>query len=300
MDEAEDIVDCMTRMRGDRQAFAVATVVRTEDATAAKAGAKAVIRADGTVIGWIGGGCAVGAARKAAAQALLDGKARLIRVRPQARAAEDALPGVEYYLNSCASGGVVELFIEPVLPKPALVIVGASPTAHALADLGRRLGFAVHVAALKEDLAGFEAADGRFEGFEIATLPRIAESFIVVATQGKRDREALAGALASPALHIAFVGSRRKAAVLIDALVAGGLDRAALARLKAPAGLDIGAATPEEISLSILAEIVQLRRRGAAAGEVSGEKCEHAKNPTPPGVEMNIPPDPSCKSAADL
>src|SRR5262245_52818408 len=155
MDETEDIADCMTRMRGDRQPFAVATVVRTEDATAAKAGAKAVIRADGTVIGWIGGGCAVGAARKAAAQALLDGKVRLIRVRPQARAAEDALPGVEYYINSCASGGVIELFIEPVLPKPALIVVGASPTAHALADLGRRVGFAVHVAALEEDLASF-------------------------------------------------------------------------------------------------------------------------------------------------
>jgi xanthine dehydrogenase accessory factor len=263
MDEAEDIVDCMTRMRGDRQPFAVATVVRTEDATAAKAGAKAVIRADGSVIGWIGGGCAVGAARKAAAQALLDGKARLIRVRPEARAAEDGLPGVEYYLNSCASGGLIELFIEPVLPRPALVVAGASPTARALAELGRRLGFAVYIAALKEDLAGFEVADDRLEGFDLAKLPRIAEAFVAVATQGKRDREALAGALASPAPYVAFVGSRRKAAVLTDALVAGGLARAALARLKAPAGLDIGAATPEEIALSILAEIVQLRRRGA-------------------------------------
>jgi xanthine dehydrogenase accessory factor len=278
MDEAEDVVDCMTRMRGDRQPFAVATVVRTENATAAKAGAKAVIRADGSVIGWIGGGCAVGAARKAAAQALLDGKARLIRVRPEGRAAEDALPGVEYYLNSCASGGLIELFIEPVLPRPALVVAGASPTARALAELGRRLGFAVHVAALKEDLAGFETADDRLEGFDLAKLPRIGEAFVVVATQGKRDREALAGALASPAPYVAFVGSRRKAAVLTDALVAGGLNRATLARLKAPAGLDIGAATPEEIALSILAEIVQLRRRGiigetAMAGADNAHDC---------------------------
>jgi xanthine dehydrogenase accessory factor len=278
MDEAEDIVDCMTRMRGDRQPFAVATVVRTEDATAAKAGAKAVIRADGSVIGWIGGGCAVGAARKAAAQALLDGKARLIRVRPQARAAEDALPGVEYYLNSCASGGVIELFIEPVLPRPALVVAGASPTARAVADLGRRLGFAVHVAALKEDLAGFDSADERLEGFELSRLPRIAEAFVVVATQGKRDREALAGALSSPATYVAFVGSRRKAAVLTDALVAGGLDRAVLARLKAPAGLDIGAATPEEIGLSILAEIVQLRRRGVVADEAVATGAEETRD----------------------
>jgi len=275
MDETEDIADCMTRMRGDRQPFAVATVVRTEDATAAKAGAKAVIRADGTVIGWIGGGCAVGAARKAAAQALLDGKVRLIRVRPQARAAEDALPGVEYYINSCASGGVIELFIEPVLPKPALIVVGASPTAHALADLGRRVGFAVHVAALEEDLASFALADERLDGFDLARLPRIADAFVVVATQGKRDREALAGALASPAGYVAFVGSRRKVAVLSEAMVEAGLDSAALSRLKAPAGLDIGASTPEEIALSVLAEIVQLRRRGVI-GEIAGTRARDA------------------------
>ena len=275
MDEIEDVEDCMTRMRGDRQPFAVATVVRTEDATAAKAGAKAVIRADGTVIGWIGGGCAVGAARKAAAQALLDGKVRLIRVRPETRAAEDALPGVEYYLNSCASGGVIELFIEPVLPKPALVVAGASPTAHALADLGRRMGFAVHVAALKEDLAGFASADERLEGFDLAKLPRIADAFVVVATQGKRDRDALTGALASPAGYVAFVGSRRKVAVLSEAMVEAGLDSAALSRLKAPAGLDIGASTPEEIALSVLAEIVQLRRRGVI-GEIAGTRARDA------------------------
>jgi len=275
MDEIEDVEDCMTRMRGDRQPFAVATVVRTEDATAAKAGAKAVIRADGTVIGWIGGGCAVGAARKAAAQALLDGKVRLIRVRPQARAAEDALPGVEYYINSCASGGVIELFIEPVLPKPALIVVGASPTAHALADLGRRVGFAVHVAALEEDLASFALADERLDGFDLARLPRIADAFVVVATQGKRDREALAGALASPAGYVAFVGSRRKVAVLSEAMVEAGLDSAALSRLKAPAGLDIGASTPEEIALSVLAEIVQLRRRGVI-GEIAGTRARDA------------------------
>src|SRR5262249_44682067 len=156
---------------------------------------------------------------KAAAQALLDGKVRLIRVRPETRATEDELPGVEYYLNSCASGGVIELFIEPVLPKPALVVAGASPTARALADLGRRMGFAVHVAAMKEDLAGFASADERLEGFDLAKLPRIADAFVVVATQGKRDRAALTGALASSAGYVAFVGSRRKAAVLSETLV---------------------------------------------------------------------------------
>jgi xanthine dehydrogenase accessory factor len=273
-----DIVDCMTAMRGDHQPFAVATVVRTEDATAAKAGARAVIRADGSVVGWVGGGCALAAARKAAASALLDGRTRMIRVRPAARAGEDSLPGVEYYVNSCASEGVIELFVEPVLPKPALLVAGASPTARALADLGSRLGFAVSVAALAEDLAAaFESADSRIPGFDLAGVPRLSEAFIVVATQGKRDREALRAALASPAPYVAFIGSRRKAAALCAGLAAEGMDVALLARLRSPAGLDLGAATPEEIALSVLAEITLVRRRGDQAVATIGRTAEAAE-----------------------
>jgi len=274
-----DIVDCMTAMRGDHQPFAVATVIRTEDATAAKAGARAVIRADGSVVGWIGGGCALAAVRKAASRALLDGKARMIRVRPAARAGEDSLPGVEYYVNSCASEGVIELFVEPVLPKPVLLVAGASPTARALADLGRRLGFAVSVAALADDLAPFDSADKLIAGFDLAGVPRLAEAFIVVATQGKRDRVALRAALASPAPYVAFIGSRRKAAILSADLAGEGLEPAMLARLRSPAGLDLGAATPEEIALSVLAEITLVRRRGdqaATAATVSASQCAAA------------------------
>ena len=276
MPETVDIVDCMTAMRGDHQPFAVATVVRTEDATAAKAGARAVIRADGSVVGWIGGGCALAAVRKAAARALLDGKARMIRVRPAARSGEDSLPGVEYYVNSCASEGVIELFVEPVLPKPVLLVAGASPTARALADLGRRLGFAVSVAALADDLAQFDSADSLVTGFDLAGLPRLAEAFIVVATQGKRDREALRAALASPAPYVAFIGSRRKAATLSVDLAAEGMEPAMLARLRSPAGLDLGAATPEEIALSVLAEITLVRRRGDQAAAPIGRRTDAA------------------------
>jgi xanthine dehydrogenase accessory factor len=276
MPETVDIVDCMTAMRGDHQPFAVATVIRTEDATAAKAGARAVIRADGSLVGWIGGGCALAAVRKAAAQALLDGKARMIRVRPAARSGEDSLPGVEYYVNSCASAGVIELFVEPVLPKPVLLVAGASPTARALADLGRRLGFAVSVAALADDLAPFDSADNLIAGFDLAGVPRLAEAFIVVGTQGKRDREALRAALASPAPYVAFIGSRRKAATLSGELAAEGMDAAALARLRSPAGLDLGAATPEEIALSVLAEITLVRRRGDHAVLPAGRHADAA------------------------
>ncbi len=191
-ERAEDIIDCMARMKGDGRPFALATVVRTEDATAAKAGAKAVVRSDGSVIGWVGGGCTLGAVRKAAAEALADGRARLIRVWPKERLDEaPGPPGVELHKSSCPSGGTVEVFVEPILPRPSLIVMGASPTARALGDLGRRSGFAVTLAALAEDQAGLAEADFRIDGFDLTRVPRAESSFVVVATQGKCDREAL-------------------------------------------------------------------------------------------------------------
>ena len=274
MSGADDIIDAMARLKGARQPFALATVVRTRGATAAKVGAKALVREDGSTLGWVGGGCVLGAARKAAGQALADGRARLIRVRsaPTALAGEVA----EEFKSGCPSGGAVEVFVEPVLPRPALLVAGGSPVARALCDLARRTGFAVTVAALPGDLEAFAEADGRIEGFAgIADSPAAAR-FVVVATQGRRDREALEAALAAPAPYVAFVGSRRKAAALTDQLAARGVDRARLAALRAPAGLDIGARGPEEIALSILAEIVQAHRAGAPAEPIEEEVIEGA------------------------
>jgi xanthine dehydrogenase accessory factor len=263
-DQSEDVIDCMARMKGDGQPFALATVVRTEDATSAKAGAKAVIRADGSVVGWIGGGCSQGAAKKAASQALLDGRPRLVHIYPKDRLPDTAeAEGVELHKSSCPSGGTIELFVEAILPRPCLIVAGASPTARALAGLGRHSGFAVTVAALAEDQPGFKDADARIAGFDLSGAIRVGTSFVVVATQGKRDREALAAALSCGAPYVAFVGSRRKAAILKAAMIDQGLPTERVESLHAPAGLDIGAATPEEIALSILAEIVQERRNVA-------------------------------------
>jgi xanthine dehydrogenase accessory factor len=261
--QSDEIIDCMARMKGDGQPFALVTVVRTEGATSAKLGAKAVIRADGSMVGWVGGGCTQGAARKAAGQALTDGRARMIRVRPDE--AEAPAEGTQEFRNACASGGTIELFVEPMLPRPMLLVAGASPTARALCDLGRRVGFAVTVAALPGDLKYFPQADRRIEGFDLAGEDRAASSFIVVATQGKRDREALESALRTSARFVAFVGSRKKAAALQEQLLARGLDAERVAAVRAPAGLDIGSVTPEEIALSVLAEVVGERRKGALA-----------------------------------
>ena len=288
---SDDLIDVMAELKGKQQSFAVATVVRTQDATSAKAGAKAVVTADGAMLGWIGGGCTQGAVRRAARQALEDGRARLVSVRPKEALEADGIApgsheaGVEYHRSVCPSGGTVEVFVEPMLPRPALVVCGASPVARALCDLGRHMGFAVTTAAMADDLEGLPAADRRVAGFDLSGEPRLGESYVVVATQGKRDREALQAALASPAPYVAFVGSRRKAEKLKGDLIDAGLDPAVMERLCSPAGLDIGAITPDEIALSIMAEIVQERRRHVRDGRGG---IEQAREPDGSQVETRV------------
>lgn len=263
-----DLLDEMKTLRELGQPFAVATVVRTVALTAAKAGAKALIRSDGSVsAGWIGGGCARAAVLKAARASLDDGKPRLVSVQPGDALQEHGVEagqckdGVEFAKNMCPSQGTMDVFVEPVLPKPELLICGATPVAVALADLGRRLGFLISVAAPADEHGKFAEIDIAVAGYDLSRLIP-AERYIVVATQGRGDEAALAAALAAPARHVSFVGSHRKGASLRASLAAKGTDPMRLAELHSPAGLDIGAVTPEEIALSILTEIVELRRRG--------------------------------------
>jgi xanthine dehydrogenase accessory factor len=162
----------------------------------------------------------------------------------------------------------MDVFVEPVLPKPELLVCGATPVAVALADLGRRLGFLVCVAAPTEDHTRFDEIDIAISGYNLSRLVA-SERYIVIATQGKGDEAALAAALAAPARHVAFVGSHRKAAALRKALATKGANPARLSALHSPAGFDIGAVTPEEIALSILAEIVAVRRRGQRRAAVT-------------------------------
>jgi len=270
----DDLLDLMARLRKEARPYALATVVRTVAATSAKAGAKAVVTADGEIHGWIGGGCARGAVKRAALQALQDGEAHLISVQPQELLeaggvdAGESKGGVEFHRSACPSGGSLDIFVEPMLPRPMLVVCGASPVARAIADLAGRSGFAVTVAALGEDLDSFVGTEQRIEGFELPTASA-GERFIVVATQGKRDGEALRAALDTETPYVAFVGSRRKAATLTARLREEGLAAEKAARLRSPAGLDIGAITPEEIALSIIAEVVELRRRGRRAKDAT-------------------------------
>ncbi len=268
MDHATDILERVAEIKARGEPFALATVIRTVAATAAKAGAKAVILPDGTISeGWIGGGCARSAVLKAAREALADGKPRLVSVQPpelleqQGIAAGEERAGVRFANNMCPSPGTMDVFVEPVLPRPQIVICGTSPVAVAVGQLARRLGFALTVCAPASEQSAFADADRRIEGHALP-VKESGTRFVVVATQGRGDEAALQSALAIEAQYVAFVGSRKKAEALKASLARSGIDAERLANLKAPAGLDLGAITPDEIAVSILAEIIAVRRGG--------------------------------------
>lgn len=263
-----DLQPLMNRLQNASEPFALATVVRTISVTAAKAGAKAVIAADGSIAGgWIGGGCARSAVIKAARAALEDGEARLVSIQPEDLLAElgvesgEEREGVQFAKNMCPSKGTMDIFVEPVLPRPILVICGASPVALALSKQAPTIGFGVTICAPAEDHVAFPGAGRLIDGFGLDAIGN-ADTYILVSTQGRGDLAALEGALNVPARHIGFVGSRRKISTLKEKLREKGLSEQDLERIEGPAGLDLGAITPEEIALSILAELLVIRRTG--------------------------------------
>ena len=272
MDGSSEILQIIAARKSAGEPFVLATVVRTVAATAAKAGAKAVILPDGTISeGWIGGGCARAAVLKAAKDALNDGQSRLVSVQPPDLLADQGIEigveqeGVRFAKNMCPSQGTMDIFVEPVLPRPQVVICGSSPVAVAVADFAKRTGFAVTVCAPAAEQPAFGDADRRIEGYALP-VDEAAARYVVVSTQGRGDEAALLAALSVDADYVAFVGSRKKAEALKTKLARDGVSAERLAKLKAPAGLNLGAITPDEIAISIIAEIVAVRRSKAARG----------------------------------
>ena len=201
MIDAPDILAIISAKKAKGERFALATVVRTVSMTAAKAGAKAVVLPDGTISeGWIGGGCARAAVLKAAKEALADGQVRLVSIQPadlldeKGVAPGDERDGVRFAKNTCPSQGTMDIFVEPVLPRPEIIVCGSSPVAVAIADLGRRLGYAMTVAAPAAEQSAFADVERRIEGY---ALPVASEGgrFIVVSTQSRGDEAALQAAL---------------------------------------------------------------------------------------------------------
>lgn len=244
----EDLITLAADLRRRGEAFALATVVRCERPTSAKPGAKALIRPDGSMSGWVGGACAEPVVTREALAALADGKPRLVVLVGEGGRDPARTEGIVHLPMTCHSGGTMEIYVEPFVPKPLLVLVGHGPVIETLATLGKSTGYAVAVLPPDTVAAGLrELRLGR-------------DSSVVVATHGELDEDALTQVLAAPVGYVSLVASRKRAGTIVDTLRTRGVPAPHLDRLKAPAGIDIGAVTPEEIAVSILAEVIHSQR----------------------------------------
>jgi xanthine dehydrogenase accessory factor len=245
-----DILDAALRLRRAGEPFVVATVTRAEKPTSAKPGAKAIITASGEWIGWIGGSCSRPSVEYEARRALASGNPHLVQLSST---------------ETCASGGSLDIFLEPYVPKPHLIIIGHLPVARALVALASPLGFRVTVMSPEATAEHFGSADAFTDRIDLTNTGPGAR-YVVVASHGSYDQEAIDAAVGADADYVALVASKKRASAL-------GIPES----VKCPAGLDIGAVTPEEIALSILAEIVSIRR--ARVAEPEPADASMAKDP---------------------
>jgi xanthine dehydrogenase accessory factor len=232
------------------QEFALATVVWRQGPSSSQRGARAIITAEGELRGWIGGACAEPVVIREAQRVIADGTPRLLLLGSPEQFGAAVPDGITVVPISCQSEGALEVYIEPVVPAPHLVIVGRSPMVHTLADLARALNWRTELVA-GEDFTPAHA--GR-------------QSMVIVATQGHGDEEAVEQAVAASPAYLGLVGSRRRGAAVLGYLADRGLPADQLDRVHVPAGLDLGHTTHQEIAVAILAELVQLRASGALAG----------------------------------
>ncbi len=279
---SETTLDLIERLRGSGRSFCVATIVRAKDATSAKPGAKAVVTDAGELHGFLGGHCVIGAVRAEARLALAARRPKLIRIKPEAEvdAPVDA-DGTTLHKSSCPSGGTVEIFLEPMQAARQMIILGSSPIAHALARMSEAAGYRTIIGARDEETGTAVAADEHAGDFAAAAGRAGPEDAVVLSTQGRHDGEALEAALKSEAGYIGMVASRRKFAALADDLSKKPDLCGRIGDVRAPAGLDISAVEPDEIALSIMAEIVALRRGrqfGQAARESRARRRTSAGN----------------------
>jgi xanthine dehydrogenase accessory factor len=234
----EDLLVEAARLAEAGEPFALATVVNVRRPASSRRGDRALVTADGALVGWVGGACSEPVVVREALRAVAEGTPRLVRIGPPGTGAssdEDVVCAESH----CASEGTVEVLLEPHLPAPLLAVVGDSPAARTLATLAQTIGWRV----ASEATSGADA--------------------VVVATMGTRDEEALAEALALSTDYVALVASARRASVVLTALRDQGVPEEELARVRSPAGLDLGPCTQEEIAVAVLAELVAWRHARA-------------------------------------
>jgi xanthine dehydrogenase accessory factor len=261
-----EILQLAAELTRKQVSFVLAVVVRREPASSAQLGNAALITESGEVHGWLGGSCIQPTVVREAMAALGDAAPRLVALSPTPEA--DRRPGVTTFPMTCHSGGSVDIYMEPVLPAPTLLVFGVAPVAQALARLAKGMGYAVVASDPDADRASFPDADRLLTtvaGEEWPASQR-ARLFAVVATLGQHDEDALQEALALEPAYLGVVASRKRFAQIRETLALRGVTAAALDSVVNPAGLDIGARAPEEVALSILAEIVAKRHAAVQAG----------------------------------
>ncbi len=258
------VLERISELARSGQAFALATVVWRQGPSSSKQGSRAIITADGELDGWIGGACAEPAVIREAKQAMADGNPRLLLLGSPDQFGTAVPEGMAVVPISCQSEGALEVYIEPVLPVPHLVIVGSSPMTRTLAELARALDWRTDLVSPADFTvagAGQHGADER--------------SMVVVATQGHGDEDVIERAAALRPAYLGLVASRKRGEAVVGYLAERGVPKDQLDRVRAPAGLDLGKTTHDEMAVAILAELVQLRASGALPGVPAPRQPAH-------------------------
>jgi xanthine dehydrogenase accessory factor len=256
-----DPLSALADLRAREIPFVMATVVRAVSPTSAKPGDKLVFTRDGVLAGWVGGSCAEPIVRRAAEAALNDGQCRLFHITPDTDAPVGR-EGLSVHKMECYSGGALEIYIEPYLPPPSLLVFGNSPVARALCDIGRLMKYRVTVVDLGDRPS---IADEREVVRDLTALrvPVPSSAFAVVASHGVFDEESLEKALSLDLSYVGFVTSPTRRDQVFASLAARGVPENRLAQIVAPAGLELGARQPQEVALAVMAQIVSTRRQAA-------------------------------------
>ena len=263
MEVWNDILDQAARLRAEEHPFVVATVVAYKSPQSARPGSKAIILPDGSIDGWIGGGCVQPIVIREALKALQTGEPKLISISLDSE--REGWKGVESHQMACHGGGSLEVYLEPVFPKPTLLIVGNSPMARILAGLGKLLDFKVGVADPDATCDRFPEADFVLNDLSATREGIDSAGYVVIATMGTGDEEGLAAVAGTTPRYLGLVASTQKAKGLFQYLREKGIPAEHLDRVSCPAGLSLGGKTLPEIALSVMAEIIQLRRSSAQA-----------------------------------
>jgi xanthine dehydrogenase accessory factor len=256
-----DILEQAQRLRDERRPFALATVVAARQPTSGSPGARAIILPDGQLEGWVGGHCARPTVIRQGLDALAEGTARLVVLSPDAHETTQPAAGVVRVPMLCAGQGELQVFVEPFLPKAALVVVGESPVARALARFAALLNFEVWACDPVADMDSFPEADRLVPSLD-ALAPQLTErNYVIIATIGEYDEEAAQVALNSPASYVGLVASKTRLTSVRAFLKEREVSEERIAALKRPKGLPGLAVVPEEIAFSVMAELLEMRRQ---------------------------------------